>query len=103
MKKELKELNVLGTVYKTYIPEHVANKNRWELPDMTKVKAVIPGTVLEILVKEGQEITNKQNLLSLDAMKMANLIKATKRGKVKKIHVKAGDRVTKDQLLVEIE
>jgi biotin carboxyl carrier protein len=103
MKKELKELNVLGTVYKTIIPEHVASKNRWELPDMTKVKAVIPGTVLEILVHEGQEIANKQNLLSLDAMKMANLIKATKRGIVKKIHVKAGDRVTKDQLLVEIE
>lgn len=67
------------------------------------VIAEIPGIVIEITVTEGQEVTEGDPLLILEAMKMQNEISAPVSGKVTKVAVTAGDSVATDELLIEIE
>jgi len=67
------------------------------------VNAEIPGVVIEISVTEGQEVTEGDPLLILEAMKMQNEISAPVTGKVTKVAVTAGDSVATDELLIEIE
>ncbi|WP_297465930.1 acetyl-CoA carboxylase biotin carboxyl carrier protein subunit [Thermococcus sp.] len=66
------------------------------------VTAPMPGKIIRILVKEGQEVKTGQGLLVLEAMKMENEIPAPKDGVVKKILVKEGDTVDTGQPLVEL-
>lgn len=67
----------------------------------SKVKAPMPGLVLEIFVKEGQEVTKDEPLLILEAMKMENVIKAPRDGQIKSIGVIKGNAIEKNTLLVE--
>ena len=63
----------------------------------------MPGQVLRILVKEGQQVKAGHPLLALEAMKMEQTIKATMDGVVGSILVKPGDIVAPGQKLVEIQ
>lgn len=65
------------------------------------VVAPIPGTVLSIIVKEGDEVSFGQELVILEAMKMKSAIRANRAGKITKIHVSAGDRVGQNQAIME--
>jgi pyruvate carboxylase subunit B len=58
---------------------------------------------VKILVLEGQTVEEGQGLLILEAMKMENQVKAPVAGVVARIHVREGDSVESDALLVEIE
>jgi propionyl-CoA carboxylase alpha chain len=67
-------------------------------------KAVIspmPGSIVSIAVEVGQTVAEGQELFTIEAMKMQNLIKSQVDGKIKKIHVKPGVSVAVDQLLIE--
>ncbi len=66
------------------------------------VTAPMPGKVLRILVREGDEVKVGQGLLVLEAMKMENEIPSPKDGVVKKILVKEGDTVDTGQPLIEL-
>ncbi|KIO75907.1 carboxylesterase [Pedobacter lusitanus] len=66
-----------------------------------EVKAPMPGLVLSINVTEGQEVQKGDNLLVLEAMKMENMLKSSTDGTVKKIHIVKGDKVEKNQVLIE--
>ncbi len=68
-----------------------------------QVEAPMPGKVLSIHVKEGQEIQKDEKLLVLEAMKMENVIKAPDDGVVSKISVNEEEAVEKKQLLIELE
>lgn len=65
------------------------------------VTAPIPGTIVSVSVTEGASVNPGQELCALEAMKMKNSIRATRAGKIAKILVKAGDRVSQGQPLVE--
>jgi len=67
------------------------------------IKAPMPGLVLSVTVKEGDTVKKGDGLLVLEAMKMENLIKAQGEGKVKKIHISKGDKVEKNQPMIEME
>lgn len=67
------------------------------------ITAPMPGKVVELLVEENAHVKEGEAILILEAMKMQNEIIAVVAGKIKKIHVKAGDAVTKDEVLLEIE
>ncbi|NJE02791.1 pyruvate/oxaloacetate carboxyltransferase [Thermococcus sp. MV11] len=67
------------------------------------VTAPMPGKILRILVKEGEQVKTGQGLVVLEAMKMENEIPAPKNGVVKKILVKEGDTVDTGQALIELE
>ena len=65
-----------------------------------QVKAPMPGLVLNVLIKEGDEIKKGDNLLVLEAMKMENMLKSPTDGVIKKLEIKQGDKVEKNQILV---
>jgi len=75
-----------------------------EVADLSKyLLAPMPGKIVSINVKNGQKIKSGENLLVLEAMKMENLITATKDTKIKKINVKVNDAVEVDQILIEFD
>lgn len=68
-----------------------------------EIKAPMPGLVLEIAVKEGQEVEEGDKILILEAMKMENSIMIHTNARIKRIAVSAGQAVDKGQVLVELE
>jgi len=66
------------------------------------VTAPMPGKIVELLVEESASVKEGDSILILEAMKMQNEIIAHVTGKIKKINVKAGDTVSKDDVLLEI-
>lgn len=70
---------------------------------VNNIKAPMPGLILEINIKEGQEVKTNEVLLILEAMKMENVINSPRDGVVKSIKVKQGDTVDKNTLLIEFE
>jgi len=69
----------------------------------TEIKAPMPGLVLRIDVKEGDQVEENSVLLVMEAMKMENEIFAPKKGVVKQILVKQGDQLMADDVLAIIE
>jgi len=67
------------------------------------IKAPMPGLILDISVKVGQEVKENDSLLILEAMKMENVLTSPRDGTIKSISVKKGDAVEKNQLLVAFE
>jgi biotin carboxyl carrier protein len=68
----------------------------------TPVKAPLPGVVLDINVTVGQEVKAADTVITLEAMKMENAIKAGCDGKVASIAVGKGDSVLEGAVLVTI-
>ncbi|RLF91103.1 acetyl-CoA carboxylase biotin carboxyl carrier protein subunit [Thermococci archaeon] len=66
------------------------------------VSAPMPGKILRILVKEGEQVKTGQGLLVLEAMKMENEIPSPKDGIIKSILIKEGDTVDTGQALIEL-
>lgn len=67
------------------------------------VKAPMPGRVVRMLVKVGDEVAAQQGLVVIEAMKMQNELKAPKAGKVIRVAVVEGDAVQAGGLLVVVE
>ncbi|WP_346694084.1 biotin/lipoyl-containing protein [uncultured Alistipes sp.] len=67
------------------------------------VTAPLPGRIIDIKVKVGDEVKAGQEVLVLEAMKMENAVTTDYSGKVKQILVQAGDTVATDAVLLEIE
>ncbi|RLF81410.1 pyruvate carboxylase, partial [Thermococci archaeon] len=67
------------------------------------VSAPMPGKILRILVREGDQVKVGQGLLVLEAMKMENEIPSPKDGVVRRILVKEGDTVDTGQPLIELD
>lgn len=63
------------------------------------LKAPMPGLVLDIMVKVGDQVNKGDNLLTLEAMKMENIIKSSGDLKVKSIEIEKGAKVDKNQIL----
>jgi pyruvate carboxylase len=101
--EELESFRVFIAEYKTQLTRKFKNRKKWSPPNKNHILSVIPGTILEIKVKENQRIMEGEILLILDAMKMANRIIMPFEGIVKKIHVQVGDTVPKHHIMVEIE
>lgn len=68
-----------------------------------EIKAPMPGLILEINVKEGQQVKAGDSLLVLEAMKMENTITASNDATIKKIGIEKGQSVAKNELLIELE
>ncbi|MFC1531907.1 acetyl-CoA carboxylase biotin carboxyl carrier protein subunit [Thermodesulfobacteriota bacterium] len=103
MNKEKKRLQVDDAFYETEIPERFSKRPFEGVTDPYKIRAVIPGTVTEVKVRQGQKVTVGQIILILEAMKMYNNVETTIEGRIAEITVSAGDRVEKGQLMVRIE
>lgn len=71
--------------------------------DKHEIGASIPGTVLKVLVSEGERVSENQPLLILEAMKMETQIIAPLSGTVKKVAAKEGAQAKAGELLMILE
>jgi pyruvate carboxylase subunit B len=99
---DLKTFRVDCQTYHTKLTKKFENREVWEKPDPREVYAYIPGSVVSVLVKEGDNVSAGAGLLTFEAMKMMCTLTMPYDGVVTKIHVKAGDRIRKSRVLVEI-
>ena len=67
-----------------------------------KVPSPLPGVIIEISVKEGQQVKAGQKVAILEAMKMENEIPAPKDGTITDIHVHKGDSLQEGDPVVTI-
>ncbi len=100
--KDLEVFSYEGTDYKTMLTDKFRKHKAYVPEDLTKIYAQIPGTMLKIMVREGQQVNPTKVLFILEAMKMKNKVYASISGRVKKIHIAEGQIVTKNQLLLEL-
>lgn len=67
------------------------------------LKAPMPGLVLKINVKPGDEVKKGDALIVLEAMKMENILKAEGDATIKAIHTETSKAVEKNQVLIEFD
>lgn len=103
LQADLKTFRVDCQTYQTKVTKKFENRRVWEKPDRREVYAYIPGSVTEIMAKEGELLVAGAALLTFEAMKMLCTLTMPYDGVVKKIHVKSGDRFPKNKLLIEID
>lgn len=106
MKKTFEDLvpfAVTARKYDTRLTRKYQKRKMWVNPNPFDIQSFIPGTILEISVKEGDIIEEGEPLLILEAMKMRNRIQMPFTAKIKKINVNVGDRIPKDMLMIELE
>ncbi|MBK1695210.1 oxaloacetate decarboxylase subunit alpha [Chromatium weissei] len=66
------------------------------------VTTSMPGNIVDVLIKEGDQVTAGQSLLITEAMKMETEIQAPINGTVTAVYVIKGDAVNPDEVLLEI-
>ena len=76
--------------------------NNSAFPEGT-LTAPLPGTIIEIFVKDGDKVETGQVILIIEAMKMKNNIRSTKDGTIASVLVSAGQTVAHKQVLVEFK
>lgn len=70
--------------------------------DDNRVLAPMPGSVIKLLVNEGDEVKRDQPLVIVEAMKMENEVRALMDGIVDKVHVEAGQQVGFGEIMIEL-
>ena len=105
-----KEFTV-NTLYKSFDVDIVDAEYRYqenrkktkELEGGNVISSPMPGRIMRVLVKEGEEVEAGQTVVVVSAMKMESEYKSPKKGIIKHVHVKDGDIVAGHQPLVTIE
>jgi propionyl-CoA carboxylase alpha chain len=67
------------------------------------VRSPMPGLLAQIVVAEGQEVKAGEPLVVVEAMKMENVLRAERDGRVAKLRAQAGDSLAVDQIILELE
>jgi biotin carboxyl carrier protein len=101
----------VNTFYNTYEVEVIDAESKYKY-NRQKVDGIeggnsiftpMPGKVVKIYVQIGDEVDAGQTIIVVSAMKMESEFKAAKAGKVKAIHVKEGELVEGNKVMVIIE
>jgi len=98
-----KSLVIDGTRYRTMYNKKFENRKEYSPPDPKKIYSFIPGTIVKIYVKEGQEVKPGDNMLLLEAMKMKNKVIFHKESIVQSIKVKEGEKIPNNYLMLELK
>lgn len=80
-----------------------AHKIKKKSDAANKIKAPLPGNIMQILVKPGDQVKKNDKLLIYEAMKMENNLLAEKDGEIRKVKVAPGDSVLEGDVLIEME
>jgi glutaconyl-CoA/methylmalonyl-CoA decarboxylase subunit gamma len=67
-----------------------------------QIKAPLPGTIIQVLVKVGDIVKTDQKVCTLETMKMENAIKAESDGVVTAVKITPGQSVMQDEVLIEM-
>ncbi len=97
------EIALESGTFETQVTRKFTLRKPYEKQDPGIVKAVIPGVVAEIVATVGKAVKQGDTMMTLEAMKMLNRIMAPLHGTVKAVHVSAGEKVSKGQILMEID
>ncbi|HAH23014.1 MAG TPA: acetyl-CoA carboxylase biotin carboxyl carrier protein subunit [Prolixibacteraceae bacterium] len=101
--EKLQVIIVHSAKYQTTYTKKYENRKVWEEPNLNHIKSYIPGTVIDILIKEGQKVEAGDSIMILDAMKMYNDIKMPFKGTIQKINIEKGQKIPKNYVMIEIE
>jgi len=126
VEENIAEVEVNGTIYKVEVDRKISSSKTPKLirsvavpstesiPSQLKtsspasqkgigfIKSPLPGVILDVHIKEGDQVKPGTKLITLEAMKMENNINADKTGTVKSLKVRKGDSVLEGDLLIEI-
>ncbi|KAJ3342132.1 hypothetical protein HDU93_003348 [Gonapodya sp. JEL0774] len=98
-----------GTLFNvnTYTPaQFTATQYMKEKPKLDTSRVVLapmPGTVISLSVKPGDNVAEGSEIAIVEAMKMQNVLRAPRAGKIAKVNVSQGASVAADEILVEFE
>src|SRR5260370_41386152 len=67
------------------------------------VLSPMPGLLTQVVVAEGQEVKAGEPLVVVEAMKMENVLRAERDGRVAKLRAKTGDSLAVDQVSLEFD
>jgi len=67
------------------------------------VLSPMPGLLTAVVVGEGQDVKAGEPLVVVEAMKMENVLRAERDGRIAKLRAKAGDSLAVDQVILELE
>jgi glutaconyl-CoA/methylmalonyl-CoA decarboxylase subunit gamma len=113
-------VEVNGTVYQVEVKQDVkqsktpilvrsepaipksAHKFKKKISGSYEVKSPLPGNIMNVFVRENDEVKKGDKLLMYEAMKMENIIYAEKDGSIVKVKVKPGDNILEGDVLMEI-
>ncbi|PZO53798.1 MAG: acetyl/propionyl-CoA carboxylase subunit alpha [Alphaproteobacteria bacterium] len=74
-----------------------------EKADTSKlIVSPMPGLVISVDVKPGQDVKSGEGVAVVEAMKMQNIIRAERDGVIAKVHVAAGASVAADEVMIEL-
>jgi biotin carboxyl carrier protein len=73
-----------------------------ELEGPREILAPMPGKIVKILAREGQQIERDQGLLIIEAMKMQNELRAPRAGRVERVYVEEGQGVETSTRLLRL-
>lgn len=66
------------------------------------LKSPMPGLIIAISVREGQQVNRGDQLIVLESMKMQNELKSPRDGTIRSLKVKSGDNVEQNQVLLTV-
>jgi acetyl/propionyl-CoA carboxylase alpha subunit len=84
-------------------PDPEAGSHDHRGAEQSELSAPMPGTVIRLLVREGDRVEPRQPLVVLEAMKMETPLVSPYEAVVRAVHVKEGDQVAGGTVLVELE
>jgi biotin carboxyl carrier protein len=85
----------------TVVSSPVAPAPKLSVSGDRTVVAPLPGVIKSIAVRAGQEVSPDDELIVIEAMKMDNLIRATRVGTIATVHVSEGRQVTHGEPLLD--
>ncbi|MDR0538012.1 MAG: acetyl-CoA carboxylase biotin carboxyl carrier protein subunit [Tannerellaceae bacterium] len=100
--KQYVDFVVTARKYKTLLTDKYRNRPFWNKTQPGEIFSALPGTIIEVVAHEGQDVSEGDLLLVLEAMKMQNRIIAPVAGVVREIFVKEGDKIGKHCLMMKI-
>lgn len=101
--EQFTEIALESGTYESRVTKKFTLRKPFEKNDPRVIKASIPGVIDKIDTHVGASVSSGDTLMILEAMKMLNRIKAPVDGTIKVIRVAPGEKVTKGQVLIEIE
>lgn len=121
LQNNIAEVEVNGTIYHVELQQETrqsktpilirpepaipksAHKFKKKIGGNYEVKSPLPGNILQVFVKENDEVKKGDKLVIYEAMKMENIIYAEKDGVVSRVRVKTGETILEGDVLIEID
>ncbi|CAG8736021.1 17186_t:CDS:2, partial [Dentiscutata erythropus] len=83
------------------LSQYMIEKPKEDLSNL--ILSPMPGSVVSLAVQAGDLVAEGTEIAVVEAMKMQNVLRASRVSKVKKVNIKPGDAVAADEVLVELE